>query len=548
VLVSGGARVRSVAEAVAMPAAPPDPRPVQTTFAVLVLADLAVHWLSGVDLGALPLVGTALAVTLTAVAWLVPWSRVAPWSSAALLSADLLVLGLAQLDPGYGGPIALAALPAYFLGRHFARAGIGVAVLGVAALVVLPAVVASGVDAPQTAHLVVTALVVLAGAQVAALAVATLRREQQVAAAIVDSVPVGVVLVDADGHYRAMSRSEPDLLASVYPGGTTDAGGAVYSADGLTRLALPDYPSARAARGEEFDDVVIWVGDDPTARRALSVTARQVRDERGASCGASLACHDITGFLHASTVKDDFVATVSHELRTPLTSVLGYLEIVLDRDDLAPGVRHQLDVSLRNARRLDGLVGDLLAAADDAGATVLTRGTTDVGGLVEHAVRAVDPGAATRRVHIQTDVPAGLTAYVDAARMRQVLDNLLSNAVKFARPGGQVCVRAYADVPADGPLDAPSTVRPEAYAELVLEVVDDGPGFGPADRDLLFNRFYRSDRARRDAVPGVGLGLSIVRDIVTAHGGRVDARSDAGRGTTFVVRVPCGVAAGLALS
>lgn len=537
-LVSGGSEVESVSDAVAGPAGRPDPRLVQSAVTALVLVDVLARSLDGDDVTGPALVGAAAAVVLTVVAWLLPWTRVPAWWGAALVTVGILALGLTQLGPDAGGSVALAALPAYFLGRHFGRAGVAAAVLGVVLLVVVPPVVAVEVDAPHTARLAVTALVVVAGALVAALAVAALRREQQVAVAIVDSLPVGVILLDAEGHYRAISHTESELVAAAFPSGCTDADAetALFAADGVTPLARHDTPSARAARGEEFDDVVVWVGADPATRRALSVSARLVRDDRGEFSGASLACHDITGLLHANTVKDDFVATVSHELRTPLTSVLGYLEIVLDRDDLPPGVRAQLAVSLRNARRLDGLMGDLLDTAAEAGGTVLARDDVAVADLVEDAAAGLRTRAAGRGVRVETDVPADLTAHVDPVRMRQVLDHLLSNAVKFARPDGLVLVRAHAEPGA------------AAGSELVLEVVDDGPGFGPLDRDLLFTRFYRSEQARRDAVPGVGLGLSIVRDIVTAHGGRVEALSDAGRGATFVVRVPCVVAAGVGVS
>ncbi len=90
-------------------------------------------------------------------------------------------------------------------------------------------------------------------------------------------------------------------------------------------------PTYRAMQGEEFDDRRIWVGDDPFTWRALSVSARTVRDDEGVFAGAALAHNDVTEFMRALKVKDDFIASVSHELRTPLTSIRGYADLLLDR-------------------------------------------------------------------------------------------------------------------------------------------------------------------------------------------------------------------------
>ena len=111
-----------------------------------------------------------------------------------------------------------------------------------------------------------------------------------------------------------------------YPGGHGGMAGQlghVYAADGTTPLAREEMPTYRASQGEEFDDCRIWVGADPLTRRALSVSARSVRDEQGRFAGAALAYKDVTDFMQALQVKDEFVASVSHELRTPLTSIVG---------------------------------------------------------------------------------------------------------------------------------------------------------------------------------------------------------------------------------
>ena len=120
-----------------------------------------------------------------------------------------------------------------------------------------------------------------------------------------------------------VSLSLPEGRGLAWPGDT-------FAADGVTLLGPHEVPSARAARGEEFDDFRMWSGGDPRTRRAVSVSARHARERRtGSFIGAALAGTDITDLMQALAVKDQFVALVSHELRTPLTSIVGYVSILL---------------------------------------------------------------------------------------------------------------------------------------------------------------------------------------------------------------------------
>ena len=150
----------------------------------------------------------------------------------------------------------------------------------------------------------------------------------------------GLVLLDHTGAYRTLNRRHVDFMRLAYPdghGGEAGQLGHVYAPDGVTALTREEMPTYRAAHGEEFDDCRIWVGDDPLSRRALSVSARSVRGKDGTFAGAALAYKDVTDFMRALRVKDEFVASVSHELRTPLTSIMGYVDLLLERH--RPGAR-----------------------------------------------------------------------------------------------------------------------------------------------------------------------------------------------------------------
>ena len=149
------------------------------------------------------------------------------------------------------------------------------------------------------------------------------------------------------------------------------------------------------------------------------------------------------------------------------------------------------------------------------------RARADLATVVADAVEASQPAARAAGLVLESVVPPSLVALVDAGRIRQVVDNLLSNAVKYSEPGGTVAV----------------TLTPEAD-DVDLTVSDSGFGIAPADLDRLFTRFFRGEEARERHIQGTGIGLSIVRSIVEAHGGTVSLASEVGVGSVVHVRLP----------
>ncbi len=224
--------------------------------------------------------------------------------------------------------------------------------------------------------------------------------------------------------------------------------------------------------------------------------------------------------------KDEFFALVSHELRTPLTSIIGYLELVLDDEELTDDARRFLEIVERNARRLLRLVGDMLFIAQvEAGRMTLERGPVDLLVVAREAVAAAQPSAQRRGVALTLEGEATGEAEGDRDRLGQMLDNLISNALKFTPEGKAIRV-----------------IASDTGTAAQVIVADEGAGIPAEDVARLFERFYRSSSATRRAVPGVGLGLSIVKTIVDGHGGEVLLASDEGEGTTVTVRLPHPVA------
>lgn len=320
--------------------------------------------------------------------------------------------------------------------------------------------------------------------------------------------------IDAARISQILIEHAPDPVALFSPSGTVLVENPPMAL--LRGKAIPvDVPDAMR-RGELRDEIVTDAG-----RRVLTRYATPVTDGEGRPIGRLVALRDVTAEREADRLKDEFFALVSHELRTPLTSMLGYLDLMRD-DDLSDETMEFVDVIERNARRLQRVVGDLLFVARfEAGHIPLMESDVDLRVLCDEAIAAAFPAAESQGVRLQLDADRTAPLVADRDRLGQVIDNLVNNAIKFTPSGGEVMLRLR---------DRGDT--------LVIEVIDSGEGIDPDEIDNIFKRFYRSGRVVRKAVPGAGLGLTIVRSIVEAHGGTVRVESRLGRGSTFTVTLP----------
>jgi PAS domain S-box-containing protein len=260
----------------------------------------------------------------------------------------------------------------------------------------------------------------------------------------------------------------------------------------------------------------------------LSMTVSPMRDPSDAIVGVSVVARDVTAKkrarAEAEQVKEQFFSLVSHELRTPLASIIGYLEVLREGSaiQLTDEKRDEfLDVLHRNSQRLLRLVGDLLLVSKiQAGSFSITRYPVDLHELALQCVEAAAPVAAAERVGLTLAAEGGVEVEGDPDRLAQVLDNLVVNAVKYTPAGGAIEVR----LSSSGGL-------------ACFEVVNSGPGIAEDELGRLFEPFFRASNASND-VPGVGLGLVIVKSIVEAHGGQIAVESTPGVDTTFRVTLP----------
>ncbi len=232
-------------------------------------------------------------------------------------------------------------------------------------------------------------------------------------------------------------------------------------------------------------------------------------------------------------LRRQMMADIAHELRTPLTVIQGQVEALLD--GVFPLTPEQLAPVHDETILLSRLVTDLreLALAE-AGQLTIERRTVDLGDLIRRAVAAVEPVAAEKDITLSLDVPPTLPPIsADADRLRQVLHNLLSNALRHTPAGGRVTISAEL-APGEEAREQGSTGTPL----LLVSVADTGPGIPAEDLPHVFDRFYRADKSRSRAGGGSGLGLTIARYIVEAHGGRIWAQSQVGEGTRITFTLP----------
>jgi two-component system, OmpR family, phosphate regulon sensor histidine kinase PhoR len=260
------------------------------------------------------------------------------------------------------------------------------------------------------------------------------------------------------------------------------------------------------------------------ALRRMQLSAVAMKNSSGVATGAVVLFHDITQLKRTDEIRRDFVANVSHELRTPLSILHGYIETLLDDPKTSPDqLTRILEVMKKHSDRLSALVNDLLTLAHlESTNPNLQLSDLRLSEFFAAIVRDWAKKFAEKKLSIDISVASDLpTIRADEARLQEVLYNLLDNTLKYSRPGGKVRLQAQ-----------------KRGDEIALTVSDTGVGISGTDLPRIFERFYRADKGRSRELGGTGLGLSIVKHIAQMHGGRVEAESELGRGTTIRVMFP----------
>ncbi|NTU86421.1 MAG: PAS domain-containing protein, partial [Chloroflexales bacterium] len=264
----------------------------------------------------------------------------------------------------------------------------------------------------------------------------------------------------------------------------------------------------------------------------LQILSVPTRDSQRQITGRLWAVTDVTREGEADRVKNEFVSTVSHELRTPLTSILGYTELLLNRE-FSPAERTQFNHTVyTEASRLSQLVEDLLSVSRiEAGKVKLNQWLTSLNSIVAELTGQLNTQLARHRMLLA--VPPSLPpVYIDRDKVKQVIFNLLTNAIKYSPSGGQITLEIREAQAGDLPPDHPKG----RWVRVAIH--DQGIGIAPEDLPRIWERFYRVDNTNTRRIGGTGLGLSITRALVELHGGRIWAESELGKGSRFYFSLP----------
>jgi PAS domain S-box-containing protein len=523
--------------------------------------------------------GLGLIVVATVLAATIPWQRLHPGWIVCVPLLSMVAIGLLRIATGAStSPIAvILLLPFVWIATEEGRRNILVATLGMFLVLIAPVLVqglpstpvdlARALFSPITYLILATVINEIAHRLRAQLAASRAAAEQR-AELLAHAVKAQDELVLNEARLKTANR----LIQSIWNAVTeqsvigTDLDGLIDVWNpgsekmlGLTekqvvegkrhivdfhltseleeRLRDMDARFTTVASADDFSALVDTVRAgyadvrDWTYVRAdgklvpVQVAATPRLDENGHRVGFIFVATDMTQAREFARLKDEFVGLISHELRTPLSSILGYLELMRD-DEESPLSDEQLlylGVAERNAHRLLRLVGDLLFTAQvESGRFPLDITDVVLGTVVSASVESATPVAGAAGVTLVSEVPSeAVQVRGDAVRLGQAVDNLVSNAVKFTPSGGTVTVSLRRD-----------------GDEAVIAVTDTGIGIPAVELSQLSQRFFRASTATRNAVPGVGLGLTITKAIVTAHGGRLDIASEEGVGTSISLVLP----------
>ena len=257
--------------------------------------------------------------------------------------------------------------------------------------------------------------------------------------------------------------------------------------------------------------------------RTINLFFAPFKNENDRPAGLIVVIQDITEHVKLDTMRKRFVADVSHELKTPITSIMGYADTLLESDVDEETTKKFLERISAEATRMSHLVSDLLTLSRyDTSKVKAEKTEFDLGELVKYTYEGLEIERKKKNqigeCFVTADVPL---VFADRNGIERVVLNILTNSIQYTKDGGEI--KIYAGF---------------VYNDAYIKVFDNGIGIPEEDLNRIFERFYRVDKARSREMGGTGLGLSIAKDLLDRNGGSIDIKSEVGKGTEVVIKVP----------
>jgi len=328
-------------------------------------------------------------------------------------------------------------------------------------------------------------------------------------AAALANIDDGVIIISAGRLVEYMNKAAVSIFSPVPHGGRDLTFIEVvrdYECDSLLRKCIETGNQQTVAIRMHHNNRLLNVTVVPDTARRHYIAVMQ----------------DLTGRQHLEDIRRDLISNISHEFRTPIASIKLLSETLIDGASSDPVTAQDFLKKIAvEAEKLTQMTDDLKElAAIEKGGSVLHKGATDISRMIGQVAQRLAAQARARGQDIETVADAGLPKpVIDRDRIESVLVNLVHNAIKFTDPGGKIIVRAAKD---DG--------------NILVSVTDTGKGIAANEIKRIFERFYKVDKSR--VGEGSGLGLSISKHIIAAHGGRIWVESEEGKGSTFYFTLP----------
>jgi len=338
---------------------------------------------------------------------------------------------------------------------------------------------------------------------------------------IVHNMTDGLVVVDPEGKILMVNPAAETLLGV----STKDTGKQIKDVVRDEHL-LALVKNLSSGRGEVIEKDVELFSPNESTIRVLRASSAVVEDQNGKTVGMVAILNDITKQKEVEKLKTDFVAKVSHEIRTPLIAMEKSLELILSKatGPLSEEQDKFLAITERNLKRLTLLINDLLDLSKlEAGKVQLVREPVAIEKVIDEPIAVFKNWAQTKAIRIEKRIQEGLPQLnIDANRIIQVINNLMGNAIKFTPDNGTITVDALL----------------AEDKEIQISLKDTGIGISEEELPKVFNKFYQVSGNLKTDIRGTGIGLTIAKEIVELHGGRIWAESEVGRGAKFIFTLP----------